>query len=105
METKFTKGPWTVRDFGPHDNNSELTRLEINYGIDQECICDTVYELPDAHLIAAAPELYEELTEAAAGMTVILDEYRDKIRPHWVVSMEEDIARFSAVLAKARGEL
>jgi hypothetical protein len=44
-----------------HHNNPSLVNIEICYGKDDECICDTVYREEDARLIAAAPELFELL--------------------------------------------
>lgn len=61
QEFKGTPGPWSLRVTGAHWNNPKLQNIEINYGTDGECICDTVYEIEDAHLIAAAPELLEAL--------------------------------------------
>lgn len=60
-EFKGTPGPWVVNEIGQHWNNKALTHLEITYGEDGECICDTVYQREDANLIAAAPELLEAL--------------------------------------------
>lgn len=59
--SEFTKGPWTVRKTGKHWNNPDLENIEINCGSDQECICDTVYRIEDANLIAAAPDMLDEL--------------------------------------------
>lgn len=53
MTTKHTPGPWVVRPCG--------SGYAIDYNADQEQICDHVYELPDARLIAAAPALLEAL--------------------------------------------
>lgn len=60
---KGTPGPWVVNEIGQHWNNKALTHLEITFGEDGECICDTVYQREDANLIAAAPELLEALQE------------------------------------------
>lgn len=60
-EFKGTPGPWVVNEIGQHWNNKVLTHLEITFGEDGECICDTVYQREDANLIAAAPELLEAL--------------------------------------------
>lgn len=62
-EFKGTPGPWIVNEIGQHWNNKALTHLEITFGEDGECICDTVYQRADANLIAAAPELLEALQE------------------------------------------
>ena len=51
--SNFTKGPWSVRETGAHWNNPNLINIEINYGTDEECVCDTVYKMSDANLISA----------------------------------------------------
>lgn len=56
-----TPGPWKVNTIGQHWNNQLLTHIEVTFGVDGECVCDTVYEMADANLIAAAPELLEAL--------------------------------------------
>lgn len=59
-KTNFTPGPWTVG--GP-------TSIESTYPIfwspDGEQVCDVVYNMADAVLIASAPELYNALVKAA----------------------------------------
>lgn len=60
-EFKGTPGPWRVNTIGKHWNNRALVHLEVTFGTDGECICDTVYRREDADLIAAAPELLEAL--------------------------------------------
>lgn len=88
--SEFTKGPWVVNKTGIHWNNPSLCNIEIAFGEIGECICDTVYEEADAHLIAAAPELYEKLDEL---QKLLSDEY---------LQTSLDIRN---LLAKARGEL
>lgn len=91
-DTKFTPGPWTINPTGPHWNNPELCNLEINYGSDHECVCDTVYHMADAQLIAAAPDLYEALValQSAAKQSTAID------REVWL--------QVHDALKKARGE-
>ncbi len=60
---KGTPGPWSVNVIGQHWNNKSLTHIEVTFGEDGECICDTVYSADDAQLIAAAPDLLEALQE------------------------------------------
>lgn len=67
-EFKGTRGPWEVHETGPHWNNKSLTHLEITFGEDGECICDTVYQRADANLIAAAPELLDALQNARRAL-------------------------------------
>tara|TARA_R100000544_G_C2163311_1_gene28695 strand:+ start:44 stop:325 length:282 start_codon:yes stop_codon:yes gene_type:complete len=89
---KFTKGKWVINYTGTHWNNPTLRNIEVNYGSQGECICDTVYNDSDAHLIAAAPEMYEILESIynAACYTGTYSSEMDQIK---------------ALLAKARGEL
>ena len=56
-----TKGPWKVVNAGKHWNNKAIDNLQIQYGDDGECISDHVYEMADARLISAAPDLLEAL--------------------------------------------
>ncbi|HEJ7888694.1 TPA: hypothetical protein SMI07_000688 [Serratia liquefaciens] len=63
-EFKGTPGPWKVNEIGQHWNNKMLTHLEVTFGSDGECICDTVYKIDDANIIAAAPDLLEALKAA-----------------------------------------
>ena len=88
---KFTKAPWSVRFTGAHWNNPKLRNIEINYGEDTECICDTVYEEADAHLIAAAPEMYGMLSLLLSNSTFNVE------HPAFAEEIEK-------LLAKARGE-
>lgn len=96
-ELKATPGPWSIRCTGPHWNNPNLANIEINYGEDTECVCDTVYEMNDAHLITAAHDLYasnqelaQHVVELCAAMGVPLP--------------EASIDRHKKAASKARGE-
>lgn len=40
---KHTPGPWSVNVIGQHWNNKSLKHIEVTFGHDGECICDTVY--------------------------------------------------------------
>ena len=62
-EFKGTPGPWKVNTIGQHWNNKSLTHIEVTFGMEGERVCDTVYEMADANLIAAAPELLEALRQ------------------------------------------
>lgn len=100
-ETKFTKGEWWVNNIGNHHNNPNIDNLQICYSLAEECICDTVYELADAHLIAAAPEMYGVLNELSHTFEVL----SNKIK---VYEYDHEFKKIKAVLddtlAKARGE-
>lgn len=57
-EAKFTKGDWRVEPFV--NGNA----YEIAYNDDCEVIAEYVYDLTDAHLIAAAPDTYHAAINA-----------------------------------------
>ena len=68
--SKFTPGPWDLIEVGDkckhlcpsHDNLSILTvSLEYNDDDGEPTYFGSVYKPEDAHLIAAAPDMYEVL--------------------------------------------
>ena len=84
---KFTKGDWYVNHIGPHWNNPKIASHEICYSEAGECVVDHVYELADAHLIAAAPDMYrmlEQISKESCDIDIVSD--------------------IDNMLAKARGE-
>ena len=80
---KFTKGEWRVERFANGKG------FEVAFNDDGEVITDYVYDEFDAHLIAAAPEMYKALIriQQEGGLSVA----RHK--------------SISKLLAKARGDL
>lgn len=89
MKEKFTKGEWvsTGVQVGVEDKSDTQS-----YGMIMSICHIDAYDFPEdwkanAHLIAAAPEMYEELKN-------LLDPSM-----HW-----EDYERIEKLLAKARGE-
>lgn len=82
-EVEFTKCEWKVERFV---NNKGF---EISFNDDGEVVADYVYEEADAHLIAAAPSMYEYLSHMVE---------HDMINDHYV---EREV---KSLLAKARGE-
>ena len=93
-EFKGTPGPWVVNEIGQHWNNKALSHLEITFGEDGECICDTVYQREDANLISAAPELLEALQRCESVLSNIPLEVCDV----------EDLLYARAAINKALGE-
>ena len=91
---KGTPGPWLVNVIGPHWNNKSLTHIEVTFGEDGECICDTVYSPDDAKLIAAAPELLEALQRCESVLSNMPIEVCDV----------EDLLYARAAINKALGE-
>lgn len=85
---KFEVGDRTVTGVTEARKNSSVYRMDIR-GI----------AAPDAHLIAAAPELYEAL----AGMIVIMEGMLAEHAPCHPFDVA-DMERAKKLLAKARGE-
>lgn len=100
-EFKGTPGPWAVHEIGPHWNNKSLTHLEITFGEDGECICDTVYHRADANLIAAAPELLEALRQLR---DYVEDTYPTKEYGYAWAEESHPMSLARAAIAKALGE-
>lgn len=84
--TRFTKGPWGL-DF---DYSSVINVISENELEGSPFVCDTQHE-PDAHLIAAAPEMYAMLEEIMINTTSTGGE-------DWFYDDVKEL------LAKARGE-
>lgn len=82
-EAKFTKGEWRVERFVDDKG------FDVTFSDDGEVIADYVYDEFDAHLIAAAPEMYDYLLHMIEH-DVINDS-----------SIEREV---KSLLAKARGE-
>ena len=109
MEAKFTPGPWaTDIEVKTFDGQILDATIYVNHGSGKGgAICIFQHDPEDgldntdpeqianAHLIAAAPELYEALGA--------LENCRQTIHGQFVVS-KEGIDRARAALAKARGE-
>jgi hypothetical protein len=64
----YTPSPWRVEVKGRHHNNPELVRCDIVHGDSNESIADTVYEIDDAYLIAAAPMMREFIATVRATL-------------------------------------
>jgi len=96
-ETKFTPGPWHWVDVGSRicieNKSGDDIASVLNYA-------EPEIEIADAHLIAAAPELYEALIDMFNGWQYIRQSHGDLYGVGW--DRAEDKAR--AALAKARGE-
>jgi len=114
-EAKFTPGPWYSFDnkslngtywIGP---SSFFSIAEVRNGAEDEEYGGDKAELANAHLIAAAPDLYEALEIAVANLrcaTVCSDADEDdeeaiQLRDAW----KRDIDRCREALSRARGEV
>lgn len=61
-ERKFTPGPWHVIKKG---NAVGYANYEVAWSDDNELVADVIYEKANAHLIAAAPDLYAACEKVA----------------------------------------
>ena len=89
-ERKWTPGPWAVRD------------ARGIRGANGECVASTYCAAPaeDAHLIAAAPDLYEALEQARDTILELINARNSEAEG----SDEDWVGGINAALAKARGE-
>jgi len=97
----FTKGPWEVsywRDgLGP--DKPAVTASGATIAITHPApICPIEESTANAHLIAAAPDMYEALDTILSWIDNWSPNFEDD--DEWV----DDRKRFDAILAKARGE-
>lgn len=90
-EAKFTKGKWDLDIYDPWSEYAEWF-IESNYCING-IICAEIRNKKDAHLIAAAPEMYEALEH------VLKMQLRG-----FIVLGNEATGKIQKSLAKARGE-
>ncbi|MFJ5981927.1 hypothetical protein ACIQCX_13535 [Enterobacter cancerogenus] len=91
---KHTPPPWSVNVIGKHWNNKSLTHIEVTFGQDGECICDTVYNQDDANLIAAAPDLLNAL------QAMLSKAYKQ----NWNDQYPDEVSKAQAAISKALGE-
>lgn len=98
MSAKFTPGPWFVVPQGSFvaDKKVEFDSDGARIG-DTPNMCIECASEADAHLIAAAPEMYEAL-ERIYGRLLMSERDGD------AHITEEDGAMVEAALRKARGE-
>lgn len=96
--TKFTKGPWKT-DFCEVQHCWSLTSE------DTEITMAWASEAPtreDGHLIASAPDLYEQLQEALEILEGIFQSH-NVINASMYLE-EDDLISIKSALSKARGE-
>ena len=92
IKTKFTKGTWKVRDDG-----HGLIFVEVKKGLGMIIGRKNEQNIANAHLIAAAPEMYAAITLAK----VTLDNLWKKTGS---LGCKAEIESIDDVLSKARGE-
>jgi hypothetical protein len=95
-KTKFTPGPWIKRGKGTIETSggAEVASVMDGQMLDR---VDHETQEANAHLIAAAPELYEALEELHAQQN---GPPLEKYKTRW----EKAMRKTEAALAKARGE-
>ena len=108
MEAKFTPGPWSIA----HDGN--YPRIRKHFRTDHHMdVCgpvhgymyaddETANQAANAHLIAAAPDMYEALESL-----IITQEYKEEHGKDKAYELARKTSwnKVKAALAKARGEV
>lgn len=107
-ETKFTKGDWVV---GDHQARSVFHKIGDEHHVIARCGGFTFVQRPaqeeaaNAHLIAAAPDLYDEL-DCRVGDLFMLRRAIEEGDPkaELLVRIDDMLRETRAALSKARGE-
>ena len=95
-DKKWTPGPWRVSD----DGGFGFAVHSVDPTWDTVCECN--YYDGNAHLIAAAPDLYDALEKCVEELESQLHDGFDGV---WHESdFEKELSLYRAALAKARGE-
>jgi hypothetical protein len=113
MTEKFTKEPWEISDMSCHDAMDNFTVcFHIGVSSTGEMIADCQsdnkadYERvrANAHLIKAAPEMYEMLDEVGSDLAMAFTSVPGIESEIWQEILKEDVEKICAILKKARGE-
>lgn len=107
-ETKFTKGPWFVSGVRFKMNGGEwhgVSRYDEALKRDENIACvgfdpRTGAGFKDAHLIAAAPDLYEALEECVSVLTNPIVGTIHGDDPDWYGDLDRAVAKACAALSK-----
>lgn len=102
----YTKGKWTINKSSPTDVYA------INNGSHFVAECGNPYlpngeDLANAHLISAAPDMYEAIKMAINELTEIQGDWAsvsDTYVPSWVNLIRNALSPLHQALAKAEGE-
>jgi len=100
-ETKFTPGPWHWVDHGSFIN---IESKDCNSIASLFSYATPEIEEPNAHLIAAAPDMYEELECARDVFRFYQSHHEFKGGTEKAIRNKEIADRIDRLLAKARGE-
>ena len=106
-KTQFTPGPWQVNDSTENDDDTTLTifapadEVEIATMSAYENGCECFSEIREnAHLIAAAPAMYEALQDIESYTELGLNSDEPK---HWEASLQDILGIVRDALAQAEG--
>lgn len=101
---KWTPGPWTFDVGEEWPSSIDHPNGEVLFGCG--CCGSPDLKRDDAHLIAAAPDLYDDNQAAIDSLEFALSEMQanDIITQDDAELMQERIASLKASAAKARGE-
>lgn len=103
-EAKFTKGPWSVnRQAGTYCGLEYELISVVSASFDIE-ICSSVSTIEDAHLITAAPELYELVIDLRDYYDSKMIECEQDDNEYVAEQYREQLERVELILARARGE-
>jgi len=100
-ETKFTPGPWHWVDHGSFIN---IESKDCNSIASLFSYATPEIEEPNAHLIAAAPKLYEALEKAAEVFRAYQSHHEANRHTDKAERNKFYAEQMEAALAKARGE-
>lgn len=120
MSAKFTKGEWAICDGDSHSKEVTITTEERENSLTVP-ICEMdirftgdigLEQVANAHLIAAAPEMYAMLETVQREIASLIDEVNDQRLSHVNILSErqpdlcdqETVHDIQVLLAKARGE-
>ena len=105
--TEFTKGPWVAISRGFFGGREEGdVHQKDNWDVDMQGgeFMRGNFRMEDAHLIAAAPDLYEALSEMVEQAIGCWHNHYGHEQDPNDMPMPEHIGKAHLALAKARGE-
>ena len=102
MEAKFTKGPAVVEDWGEPDYLDGIEAQFAVKSIVEDSRLAFVFDEADAHLYAAAPEMYAALEKIAHRVPIMASE--GEYRRGQEDALDACRKAAMPILAKARGE-
>ena len=110
MNTKFTKGEWfieryhTMLDVSVVGKGSICT-VDTDHVMDECMIDPTPEQVANANLIAAAPEMYTEISHLMHELNHVIEAYNKVVKDPSEFFDAESCHKAQILLAKARGEI